>query len=130
MRSIHKFAYAAVLSLSIFAVQPSPAAAEDIRGSFTLSHEVRCHKILLRPGDYAFSIRTVGPTQLLVIRGLNGTGTNAMLMANEVEASKPKEVSRLVLVSRDGQSFVSSMQLPDYDMTLRFAVPPENTAKQ
>jgi hypothetical protein len=129
MRSIRKFAYAAVLSLSIFAVQPAPAAAEDIRGSFTLSHEVRCQKVLLRRGDYAFSVKTMGPSQMLVLRPLNGGGTNAILMASEVETPKPEDSSRLVLVSRDGQSFVSSMELPDYDMILRFVVPPENTTK-
>jgi hypothetical protein len=44
MRSIRKFAYAAVLTLSIFAAQPTPAAAEDARGTFTLSHEVHFQK--------------------------------------------------------------------------------------
>ena len=72
MRSIRKFAYAAVLSLSFFTLQPSLAAAEDARGSFTLSHEVHWQKCVLRPGDYIFSIKTQGPSELLMLWGSTG----------------------------------------------------------
>jgi hypothetical protein len=126
MRSIRTFAYAAVLALSIFAIQPTPAAAEDARGSFTLSHEVHLQKIVLRPGDYIFTVKSMGPSEFLVLRGLNG-GTDAMLLATDVESVKPSAANKLVLVSRDGQSFVSTMELPEFDMSLRFAVPPEST---
>ncbi len=129
MRSIRKFAYAAVLALSIFAAQPTPAAAEDARGTFTLSHEVHLQKWVLRPGDYRFSVKTVGASEYLLLRGHNGSGTEAMLLVNEVESPLPDGVSQLVLVSRDGQSFVSSMELPAYDMTLHFAVPRESASK-
>jgi hypothetical protein len=128
MRSIRTFAYAAVLGLSMFTLQPTLAAAEDAHGSFTLSHEVHWKNCVLRPGDYAFSVRTSGPT-LLMLRGLHGTGTDAILLVTDVGSPKPDEVSRIVLVSRDGQSFVSSMELPEYDMTLSFAVPPESASK-
>jgi hypothetical protein len=126
MRSIRKFAYAAVLSLSIFAAQPTPAAAEDVHGAFTLSHEVHWQKVVLRPGDYTFSVRSLGASQLLTLRELDGS-TDAVLMVRGVDTPKPDEVSRLVLVSRNGQSFVSAMALPDYEMTLRFAVPRDGT---
>jgi hypothetical protein len=129
MRSIRKFAYAAVLSFSVFSVQPTLATAEDARGVFTLTHEVHCQNRVLRPGDYSFSVKSVGSSQFLVLRGVNGTGTDAMLMANDVETPKLDEVSRLVLVSRDGQSFVSAMELPEFDMDLHFAVPPEKASK-
>ena len=129
MRSLSKFAYAAVLGLSIFTVQPALAAAEDARGVFTLSHEVHWQNSVLRPGDYAFSVRGGGSPTLLMLRGLNGTGTNALFMVVNVEMPKPNATSGLVLVSRDGQSFVSAMDLPGYDMTLRFAVPHEAAMK-
>jgi hypothetical protein len=128
MRSIRKFAYAAVLGLSMLTLQPTLAAAEDAHGSFTLPHEVHWQKCVLRPGDYTFSIKLMGSSEFLMLRGLNG-GTDAMLLVNDVESPKPNEVSRLVLVSRDGQSFVSAMELPDFDMILRFAVPPESASK-
>jgi hypothetical protein len=129
MKSIRKFAYAAVLSLSMFTIQPTLAAAEDARGSFTLSHEVHWQNCVLRAGDYSFTIKDMGPAELITLRGLNGTGTDAMLLVDDVEPSRPDEVSKLVLVPRDGQSFVSAMELPNYDMTLHFAVPPAKDSK-
>ncbi|MBZ5665452.1 MAG: hypothetical protein LAO30_12690 [Acidobacteriia bacterium] len=129
MRSIRKFAYAAVLSFSMFSIQPTPAAAEEAHGSFTLSHEVHWQNCVLRPGDYAFTLKSSGPPTLLTLRGLNGTGTDAMLLVSDIESPKTPEASKLVLVSRGGQSFVSTMELPEYEMTLRFAVPPETPTK-
>ncbi len=128
MKSIRTFAYAAALTLSMFAVQPTPAAAEEAHGSFTLSHDVRIQKIVLHPGDYRFSVRSMGPSEFLVLRGTNG-GTDAMLLVGDVDGSKPNESSRLVLVSREGQSFASTMALPEYDMTLHFTVPNEAPSK-
>ena len=66
---------------------------------------------------------------MLTLRGLNGTGSDAMMLVSHVETPKPDETSKLVLVSRDGQSFVSAMSLPEFDMTLRFVVPPESASK-
>jgi len=131
MRSIRKFAYAAVLGLSMFTLLPTLASAEEAHGSFTLTHEVHWQKCVLSPGEYMFSIKTDGPSELLTLRGINGTGTSAMMLVNDVESSKPEEVSSmLTLVSRNGQSFVSTMALPEYDMTLHFAVPPERVSRE
>jgi hypothetical protein len=124
MRSIRKFAYAAALIATVFCVQPTLVAAEDARGKFTLTHEVRWQSYVLPPGDYSFSVRSLGGSEYLMLRGRNGTGTEATLMANDVETPKADDVSRLVLVSRNGQSFISAMELPESDMILNFAVPP------
>ena len=129
MRSIRKFVYAAALGLSMFAVQPTLAAAEEAHGSFTLSHEVHWQKVVLGPGSYIYSIRSFGPSDFLMLRRSDGTGTEAMLMAQTVETPKLNQSSRLVLVSRGGQSFVSTMELPEHEMTLRFAVPAETPSK-
>jgi hypothetical protein len=128
MKSLRKFAYAAVLTLSAFAIQPTLAAAEDARGSFTLSHEVHWQKCVLAPGEYNFSIKTMGGSEFLTLRPLHGTGSPAMLLLTEVESPTREEENKLILVSRDGQSFVSAMSLPEFDMTLRFAVPPETAS--
>ena len=130
MRSICKFAYAAVLGLSMFTLQPTLASAEEAHGSFTLTHEVHWQKCVLSPGEYMFSIKTDGPS-LLVLRGINGTGTNAIMLVNDVESSKPDEVgSMLTLVSRNGESFVSTMALPEYHMTLHFTTPRESESRE
>jgi hypothetical protein len=127
-RPVRKFAYCAALAVSMFAAQPTPAAAEDVHGSFTLSHIVHCQKAVLRPGNYSFSIKAIGSSQVLILRGLNGTGTDAMLVVHDIESPKPQETSSLVLVSRGGESFLSAMALPNYYMTLRFAVPKEKAS--
>jgi hypothetical protein len=129
MRSIRKVAYAAVLGLSIFTIQPTLAAAEDARGVFTLSHEVHWQNSVLGAGDYAFSLKEAGRPTFLMIRGIHGTGTDAMLLVAEVETAKSTGTSKLILVPRGGQSFVSSMELPDYEMVLNFIVPPETASK-
>jgi hypothetical protein len=129
MRSIRKFAYAAVLGLSIFTIQPTLAAAEDARGVFTLSHEVHWQNSVLGPGDYAFSLKGAGRPTFLMIRGIRGTDTDAMLLVSEVRPAKSNGSSQLILVPRGGQSFVSSMELPGYEMALHFVVPPEGASK-
>jgi len=129
MKSIRTFAYAAVLALSFFTLQPSLASAEDGRGTFTLSHEVHWQKVVLQPGEYTFSLVTMGPSEFLTIRALDGGRTSAMLMSTDVERSQPDDVSQLVLVERGGQSFVSALELPEYEMTLHFAIPSESPSK-
>ncbi|HXM12803.1 MAG TPA: hypothetical protein VN946_22825 [Terriglobales bacterium] len=128
MRSIRKFAYAAALTFSIFAVQPTLANAEDARGVFKLSHDVHWQDHLLRAGDYTFTLKTIGQP-FLVLRGVDGTGTDAVVLVRDFETPRLDEGSRLVLVSRNGESFVSTMELPNYDMTLNFNVPSENPSK-
>jgi hypothetical protein len=128
MRSIRKFAYAAALTFSIFAVQPTLAKAEDARGVFRLSHDVHWQDRFLRAGDYTFTLKTIGQPFLL-LRGVNGTGTDAVVLVRDFGTPKLDEGSRLVLVSRNGESFVSSMELPNYDMTLDFNIPSQSPLK-
>jgi hypothetical protein len=125
MRSIRKFAYAAVLGLSIFAIQPTLAAAEEARGVFTLSQEVHWQNAVLGPGDYAFSLKGAGRPTFLMIRGINGTDTDAMLLISEVRPGTSTGTGKLISVPRGGQRFVSSMELPECDIALYFTVPRE-----
>jgi len=129
MRSIRKFAYGAALALSVLCVQPTPAVAEDAHGVFTLSHEVHWQNCILTPGEYAFSVKGGGFPTVVTLRGINDTATDAMLLVSNVATPKPNAQSKLTLVSRHGQSFVSEMDLPEYDMTLSFMVPPDSGSK-
>jgi hypothetical protein len=129
MRSIRKFAYAAVLTASMFTIQPTLASAEDAHGVFTLTHEVHWQNRVLRPGDYAFTLSNSGRPTFLTLRGLNGTGTDAVVLVMDFEPSSPEDSTRLVLVSREGESFVSAMDLPDFDVSLRFDVPRDKAPK-
>jgi hypothetical protein len=129
MRSIRKFAYAAAFGLSLLAVHPTTAAAEDVHGTFTLSNEVLCQKITLQPGKYTFSVKSIGPSDFLTLHRTDGDYRSVMLMASDVEMLKSNSESGILLVQRGGQRFVSEIALPEHDMTLRFAVPKESPAK-
>ena len=130
MRSFRKLLYAASLGMTFFAVQPTSAAAEEAHGSFTLAHEVHWQKVVLRPGKYTFDIRSFGPSDILTVRSVDKAKPDAVMLVDTVDVPKAAEASRLVLVSRSGQSFVSAMDLPAHEIALRFAVPSERSPKQ
>jgi hypothetical protein len=122
MKSICNFAYAAVLTLSALNFAPSVASAQDATGTFTLTHKVHWQNAVVPAGTYRFIIEPDGPAAMLTLRNLSG-GKSFMMLVVDSEDSKPKDISQLVLVSRPAGSFVSTLQLPEFGMTLRFAVP-------
>jgi hypothetical protein len=124
MKSIRNFAYAAALTLSALNFAPSLASAQDAAGSFTLTHEVHWQNAVVPAGTYRFVIEPDGPAAMLTLRNLNG-GKSFMMLVVDTEDSKPKDTSELVMVPRPTGSFVSTLQLPEFGMTLHFAVPPE-----
>jgi len=126
MNVIRKVAYAALLTLSALNFAPSQASAQDEGGRFTLSHEVHWQKAIVPAGKYRFAIETDGPSKLLNLRQLGGTGASFVILVTDIADSRSTELSRLVIVSRASNSFVQQMQLPEFGMTLVFAVPPES----
>jgi hypothetical protein len=130
MRLICKFAYAAVLGMSMFSLRPTLAAAEDAHGSFTLTHEVRWQKCVLIPGDYTFSIQSEGPSELLMLRGDQRDWRERDDASERRRIAEAEVSAMLTLVSRHGQRFVSTMALPKYDMTLHFTVPRESESPE
>jgi hypothetical protein len=125
MKSIHRFAYAAVLMLSALNLTPTLASAQDATGTFTLTHEVHWQNSIVPAGKYRFTLEPSGPSDLLTLSKLNGKAAGFMMLVSETEDSQPSDVSRLVVVSRPSGSFVSAMQLPEFGVTLHFAVPSE-----
>jgi hypothetical protein len=125
MKSIRRFVYAAVLALSALNFAPSLASAQDVAGTFTLSHEVHWQNAIVPAGEYRFALAPEGPWELLTLRKVSGSGAGFMVLVNDTDTSRPSDLSRLVVVSRPGGTFVSSMQLPQFGMTLHFAVPAE-----
>jgi len=126
MRSIGRFVYSVVLALSALTFTPSPASAQEMHGSFTLSHEVRWQKYVVPAGDYRFEVQPKGPSAILQLRKVSGNNAGFLIMANNAESSKPSDLDRLVVVARASGSYVSSMELPQFGETLRFAVPTES----
>jgi hypothetical protein len=125
MTSIRKIVYATVLTLSALNFAPSLASAQNATGTFTLSHEVHWQNVIVPAGTYRFTIASNGPSDMLTLRKLNGSGAGFVMLVTNTEDAKASDLSRLVVVSRPAGSFVSALQLPQFGMTLHFAVPEE-----
>jgi hypothetical protein len=125
MKSIRNYVYAAALAVSALNFTPSLASAQDAAGSFTLTHEVHWQNAIVPAGKYRFKLETTGPMELLTLRKIDGDQASFMLLTEDLGAPKPTDESRLLLVSRSGRDFVSAMQLPEFGVTLHFAVPAE-----
>ena len=123
MNSIRKFAYAAVLTLSALNFAPSLASAQEAAGSFTLSHEVHWQNAIVPTGEYRFTLEPSGPSDMLTLRKVSGKGAGFVMLVTDTQPSKPSDLSRLVMVSRSRGSFVEQLQLPEFGVTLHFAVP-------
>ena len=126
MRSIRRFVYSVVLALSALSFTPSPASAQELHGSFTLSHEVRWQRYVVPAGDYRFEVQPKGPSAILLLRKVSGDSAGFLILADNAELSKPSALAKLVVVARRSGSYVSSMDLPEFGETLRFAVPAES----
>jgi hypothetical protein len=131
MKSLCKFACTVLLTLSAFTFTPTQVAAQETRGSFTLKHEVRWQNIDVPAGEYAFSLQPIGgASHMLMLRPTSGKGTGFMMMVNDTEESPSSDLPRLLLVSRSGVSYVSTMKLPESGVVLHFNVPPAPAEKQ
>ncbi len=123
MKAIRKFAYAAVLTLSAINFTPSLASAQDEGGTFTLPHEVHWQNVVVPAGDYRFSLQAMGPMQMLTLTRMTGKPASFMLFVNDTESAADSESARLVIDSQTGTSYVSAMNLPQFEVSLRFRVP-------
>jgi hypothetical protein len=130
MKSIRKFLYTALLTLSAFSLTPTLMAAQEGRGTFTLTHNVRWQDIDVPAGEYHFSLNPMGASQLLLLRKADGRGAGFVMLVNNIEEAGPSDLPRILLVSRSGKSYVSAMKIPQSGVLLHFVVPPETTEKQ
>lgn len=131
MKSLRKLAYAALLTLSAFSITPTLAAAQEARGSFILTHNVRWQNVDVSAGEFEFNLQPVGgASQLLVLRSADGRGAGFMMLVNNTEDAESSDLARLFLVSRSGKSYVSAMKVPQSGVLLHFVVPPETAEKQ
>jgi hypothetical protein len=111
--------------LSAFAVQPILATAEEARGNFTLTHEAVLQNQVLPAGEYTVSLKPSGPTEFLLLQSVGKPAFGTLVIVTDVESAKPHQASRVVLVSKNGKSYVSAIELPQFDIVLRFKVPAE-----
>lgn len=130
MTSIPKFAFAAVLAAALLAIAPSPASAQEARGSFTLIHDVRWENATIPAGEYGFSYDASNPSPVLVLSKLNGARAGFMMLVPATEQAKTSGGDRLVLENTPEGSYVSAMELPGFGITLEFNVPSRVAEKQ
>jgi hypothetical protein len=131
MTSIRKFAYAALLAFTTLNAAPSMVSAQEAaRGKFTLTHEVQWGNAKVPAGDYEFSYNPDANARMLSLNKLSGDRTGYLLIVASTEDAKASDLSRLILETKFGGSYVRAMQLPESGMTLHFNVPSHTAEKQ
>ena len=100
MRSIRRFVYSVVLALNALTFTPSPASAQEMHGSFTLKNEVRWQNYVVPAGDYRFEVQPKGPSAILLLRKVSGSGAGFLILANNADSSKASDLDRLVVVAQ------------------------------
>ena len=130
MKNIRNFAYAAMLAVSAFTFVPAASAQEPAHGKFTLTHEVHWGNATLAAGDYTFSFDPDNGSRMLTINKISGPRAGYMVLVPDTEDSKGSDASRIVLAATPGGSYVSSMQLPEFGVTLHFKVPSHLSERQ
>ena len=88
MKSIRKFAYAAVLTLSALNFAPSLASAQDEAGRFTLPHEVHWQNTRCRQEITSSRSSSMGPSEMLTLSKVSGTPRSFMLLVNDTGVAR------------------------------------------
>jgi hypothetical protein len=122
LSSIRKYAYAALLALSALNFAPAAAAQINLRGRFTLPHDVHWENAIVPAGEYQFSIQS-DTIEVLRLDELTGAHAGFTFLVHEEQAPERKAVSQILLETTATGSFVTAMQLPAYGKTLNFNVP-------
>ena len=132
MTSIRKCLYAGLLALTTFSFAPTLASAQEpARGEFKLPHDVHWSNAVVPAGDYRFSFEADGAMGMLKLSRISGTRAGFIFLVSNTDEVKPStDLSRLVLETTPGGSYVTTMQLPEFGMTLHFPVPTHATEKQ
>ena len=131
MTSIRKFGYAALLAAVTFTFSSTSALAQQAaRGRFTLTHDVRWGSANVPAGEYGFAFDPNSTSPILTLSKLSGQRAGFLVLVPSTAHSKGTDASQLVLASSPDGSYVSAMQLPDFDMTLYFPIPSHPSEKQ
>ena len=131
MTLIRKFVFAALLAASALSLAPTVASAQQpAHGRFTLPHEVRWGSATVPAGEYQFSFDPENASPVLMLSKVSGAPTGFLMLVPSTKNPTPSDVNRIVLESTSEGSYVSEMQLPEFGMTLEFAVPSHTAEKQ
>lgn len=98
-----------------------PALAQDAKGEFTLSKEVRWGNTTLKPGKYSYSLEHHA-SEILMLRSSDGNG-GYLMMARSVGRAQPSATDSLQLSKNGNEWMVSSLIVHDLDEELFFSTP-------
>ena len=130
MTLIRKFVFTALLAASALSLAPTVASAQQpAHGKFTLPHDVRWGSAKVPAGEYEFSFDPENPSPVLILSKVSGVPAGFLMLVPSTENSRHSDVNRLVLESTPEGSYVSQMQLPEFAVTLEFAVPSHTAEK-
>lgn len=131
MTSIRKFVYTALVALGALSFTSNTAAAQgSARGHFTLPHEVLFGNTKIPAGAYGFSYDPQNTTPILSLTSLSGGRAGFIILVPSTASASPAHGSRLVLQSSPYGSYVTAMELPEFDMTLYFSTPSHAAERQ
>lgn len=124
MTSFRKFAFAALLAVTTFNFAPSLLSAQEpASGKFTLTHEVRWSNATIPAGSYKFTYNPDAVSPVLLLNKLSGSPAAYMILVHGTDELSSASINRLTLKMTADVSYVSSMELPEFGMTLNFPVP-------
>jgi hypothetical protein len=112
------FVIAAFATAAVFASAVPASAQSALKGSFTLSHQVRWQNATLPAGNYTFEMKSLAdPT--LILRGPHGSQFIPALVADV----KSTDMSMLIVENRGNESFVRELRVAPIGRSLRYSVP-------
>lgn len=119
MKSLRLLAIAA-FALAVVCASATPASAQAVvKGSFTLTHEVRWQNATLPAGDYTFEMKSLAAPSTITVKGPNGYQFVSAIVADE----NAGEQSMLIVENRGGGSVISELRLAAIGRSLRYSVP-------
>jgi hypothetical protein len=106
--------------LGICASASQAAAQNTVKGSFTLSHEIRWQNATLPAGDYTFSIPSTVGKEPMLVKGPSGAVYELPAVTSYKQSD---QASFLILEQRGKTFFVREMDLNGVGLQLRYSVP-------
>ena len=104
---------------------PRVAKAQEYEsGKFTLSTEVHWGDAVLSPGVYTFSVNSPVSSGRLYVYRESSPRAGYIVMAQALDAGPAStDQDHLVLAEKDGEAYVTELQLGSQGLVLHFAAP-------
>ena len=119
MKSLRLLAIAAFVLAAVCASATPASAQAVVKGSFTLTHEVRWQNATLPAGDYTFEMKSLAAPSTIIVKGPDGYQFIAANVADE----NAGEQSMLIVENRGSGSAISELRLAAIGRSLRYSVP-------